>query len=186
MLVYMLVNEVTDMVYVGQTLQGLFERMKEHENSAKVGSRTRLSNAIREYGFEMFTPVVLQNCYDTDTLNRAEECWIEYTCCREPAIGYNTAKGAVGIVIDKNEKIEELTDKFSKAKLKKQKTTVSPLLTEEEREKYRAWGRKGAAISKERMLKRVIDESKVKTIDNDITKSIGKIPEEISTMTRVV
>lgn len=83
MLVYMLFNEATEMAYIGQASKGLFTRIKEHVRESKKDSSNRLYRAIAEYGIESFTPVVLQNCYSAEELDKAER-WLQLSATEHP------------------------------------------------------------------------------------------------------
>lgn len=86
MLIYMLLNEGTDLVYVGKTVGTLDERWKGHVKAAQNGSSAPLHCATREWGTKPWTRVVLQHCENESELATAEENWIEYTSARDPSM----------------------------------------------------------------------------------------------------
>lgn len=91
----MLLNEATEMVYIGQTINTLQQRIAKHSKDASHGSTTRIHQAIREFDIETFTEVVLQNCYDESELDAAEQWWADYTSSYEPGVGYNTYRPTI-------------------------------------------------------------------------------------------
>lgn len=72
-LIYMLTNRVTGMRYVGQTIQPANVRLREHAKAARCGSKTRIAEAIREFGIDSFELTVLESgIADSRDLNYAE------------------------------------------------------------------------------------------------------------------
>ena len=159
MIIYMLLNTVTEKVYIGRTHGTLLNRITQHwERAIKEDGSTFLSEAIREWPEkEVWDFVVLQHCYDEKQLNDSEIAWIEICSARNAHVGYNMKKEAFKsddlrnkncfIEAGKKGAIKSKSLGFSKRKEE---------MTEEERERYREWGRKGARISKERALLRVL------------------------------
>ena len=99
MVIYMLINSVTDMIYVGQTWN-IDARMKAHWSGVKrrdkKASISRLARAMRETEEECWEYVILERFtptgdYESDQtmLDMAEDYWIDYTSASEHAIGYN-------------------------------------------------------------------------------------------------
>ena len=88
MLVYMLLNTVTEMVYVGATDKTLDARWKRHIKDSRSGT-SRLQQALRDWHPDMWLPVTLVNCYDLNELSAAETAWITLTDARNINIGYN-------------------------------------------------------------------------------------------------
>jgi hypothetical protein len=171
MLVYMILNEATEMFYVGRTDGSLESRWLGHLDDVKAGSLTRFHVALREWGTEVWTPVILQHCSTLEELEIAEGNWIEYLDARNPRIGYNTK-----YVTNTYEKLYDWVAKSSKKKKKSrdfnrsEATTTLEMFREwgrkggemsrkksdmslEELEKYREWGRKGAEKARELSLK---------------------------------
>jgi hypothetical protein len=57
LIVYMLLNTVTEMAYVGATGKALEQRWRGHVNSAKHGSPYPLHQAIREWPTDELCPL---------------------------------------------------------------------------------------------------------------------------------
>lgn len=126
MLVYMLLNEVEERCYIGQTTKTLETRLSEHWAAAKDGSNTRLHEAMRRWDDRSFwTHVVLQNCYEAEQLDPIEAMWIELCGSKDHTVGYNERLGSP-----------------------EKKRTAQPPMTEERREFFRECGRRGAAKSR--------------------------------------
>jgi hypothetical protein len=126
MLVYMLLNEVEERCYVGQTTKTLEAWLSEHWDSVRAGSQTRLHTAMRQWNDQCFwTYVVLQYCYEPAQLDASETLWIRSCDLLDPAIGYNERGGSP-----------------------EKQRRAQPRMSEERREFFRECGRKGAAKSK--------------------------------------
>lgn len=93
MVVYMLLNRVNDMVYVGQTTKPLNARLTEHRGAAKRGRRGLLYDDIRACGWDAFEAVVLERCETIEQLNAYERLWIEETSACDHGVGYNQREG---------------------------------------------------------------------------------------------
>lgn len=149
MIVYMLLNTVTERCYVGQTTATLVDRVRGHWDSARTGTST-LNEAMRLWDDPCYWEfVVLQHCYDQKQLDQAEAAWQQICCAHDPAVGYNARR----------EKMSRVRpDKPGSARADSNPLTTggtnpkSPLygLTPEERREYfREAGRRGAAKSKQ-------------------------------------
>ena len=176
MIVYMLLNTVTEKSYVGATDKPLDERWQRHLKDARHGSTWPLHVAMRDWPEEVWLPIVLVNCYSLKELSQAEAAWRTICCTNDPAVGYNDDRnqtsyamtvangqrggdptevgGArsgsplVGMTSDqKRQYFSDCGKRGAAAGRKGAKPKAQ--MTEEERERYREWGRKGAARSKE-------------------------------------
>lgn len=95
MIIYMIINLITERAYIGQTRKALNTRLNEHfEDAQRYFSSAPLHEAMRKYPeHDIWDAVVLQNCYDQQQLDIAERYWIEYCNTRDGAIGYNVRIG---------------------------------------------------------------------------------------------
>lgn len=130
MIVYLILNTVTEKAYVGSTIHTLRERVDAHWQDAVRGSDALIHREMRLWPSECWDSVVLQNCYDDLQLTQAEAAWIEILSTREPGVGYNT----------RHEPLEGT--RVRKPSRKRHE------MSEAERERFREWGRKGAEKSK--------------------------------------
>ena len=88
MIIYQIRNNVNNKIYIGKTIKTAEERLKRHFYSAKYGSQTLLHRAIRKYGIDSFTILIIEK---TKNLNQRESYWIETL---KPY--YNMTKGGEG------------------------------------------------------------------------------------------
>lgn len=172
MLVYMLLNTITEKAYVGQTTGTLEERVRNHWHQAGSGSTSQVHDAFREWHDRCFwEAIVLQHCYDQDELDKAEAAWQHICMTHDPAIGYNarkekltrqrpqaqqgdslrTTRKASPIAGMSPEEAREFYREQGKKGAASGRKGAKPKaeMTEADRERYREWGRKGAARSKE-------------------------------------
>lgn len=172
MLVYMLINTVTERAYVGQTTVTLAERLRGHWESARKGTTT-LNLAMQAWDDECFwDAVVLQHCYDQEQLDQAEAAWQKICNSCDPAVGYNsrqekltrkrpargdsltTTRSGSPIAGKSDEEAREWYREQGKkggSSLTKEVSQSSPLYglsAEERREYFREAGRRGAAKSR--------------------------------------
>lgn len=131
MLVYMLINLIEERAYIGQTTLTLNDRLNMHDRQVKELSQAPVHEAMRRWPEkDLWLAVVLQNCYDQIELDRCEERWIERCHTAEYGVGYNVQRTCHGTS-------------------EKQKRIAADM-SEEQREKFREWGRKGARVSAQR------------------------------------
>jgi group I intron endonuclease len=93
MIIYQIINLITQDSYVGQTIQKINNRFSNHKSYARNGCKTHLCNAIRKYGEENFIINVLEeDIYDRKNLNEKEKIYIEKLNPK-----YNMTKGGDGV-----------------------------------------------------------------------------------------
>jgi hypothetical protein len=82
--------------YVGLTTRTWQRRWSQHVSQSERLSRkgwSHFANAIRKHGKEAFKHEVLETCVTLEAANAAEQEWIEKLGTRDPAKGFNLAKG---------------------------------------------------------------------------------------------
>ena len=72
--VYLILNLVNGMKYVGQTTQSLKTRFRQHANRKD----SLIGEAIQIYGRENFTIELLETCATQKELNMRERYWIKF------------------------------------------------------------------------------------------------------------
>ena len=92
--VYLILNKINSRKYVGQTVQPLKVRFKEH---ARKKDNTLISNAIRKYGKENFYCGVIKTCASKEELDYWEKYYIAALKTKKPC-GYNLTDGGEGII----------------------------------------------------------------------------------------
>ena len=90
--IYIITNSINDKVYIGQTIQTLENRFKEHcrRGCTKAESNMHIKRAIFKYGKENFNIKELETC-KVELLNEREIYYIDlYNSYKE---GYNSTLG---------------------------------------------------------------------------------------------
>jgi len=154
MLVYMLLNLVTEKVYIGATAKTLDERWKRHRESVAAGSQYPVHVAMAEWEDCCWERTVLQNCYSVEELDAAEEVWRDYCNALDPAVGYNrpapkwSASVANGKITKKEvtaeKPVKKVHDKDFYRQCGKKGGRKRADMSIEELEQFRAWGKMGA------------------------------------------
>lgn len=93
-IVYLILNKVNGVKYVGQTIQPLKVRFKEH---VRKKENTLIGNAIRKYGKENFYCGVIKTCTSKEELDKWEKYYIAVLKTKKP-YGYNLTDGGEGTV----------------------------------------------------------------------------------------
>lgn len=97
--VYLITNTVNGKQYVGVTRRGVDARFREHVLESNAGSSTILHNAIRKYGADHFTVMVLESNIPDDQAAEREQHYIrEYQTFYPNRTGYNMTEGGGGVV----------------------------------------------------------------------------------------
>ena len=91
--IYKITNTINGKVYIGQTIQPLAKRWKQHKRNARGNETYSIHRAIAKYGEENFTIECLCNC-SIEELDMLEKKYIKdynsYSC------GYNETHGGQG------------------------------------------------------------------------------------------
>ena len=90
--IYLLINAINDMEYIGQTTRSVEERFKEHKKRKKY----YIGNAIRKHGAENFVIAILKVCYSKAELDFWEKHFIKSRDTMVPN-GYNCTEGGEGV-----------------------------------------------------------------------------------------
>lgn len=119
--IYKITNEVTGLSYIGQTRKTTEYRFKQHTAAAMRGEEWPICRAIRKYGADAFSTIILEK-YGTkeEEANSAEIRLIEEHGTLTN--GYNAAAGGQGGCIalyPENPKYDEICKKLSKSQKKK-------------------------------------------------------------------
>lgn len=94
MIIYCATNLLNSKKYVGQTVQVMEKRKRQHLGDAKKGFKNPFYNAIRKYGEENFTWEILCTADDIEELNAREEYFIAaYGTLAYKGKGYNLMAG---------------------------------------------------------------------------------------------
>jgi group I intron endonuclease len=166
----MIKNKLNNQCYIGQTIQNLEERWRQHK---KISSNCiYLKNAFKKYGFENFNFKLICICFDKD-LNKFEIDYIKKYNSLVPN-GYNLTTGGKGAMyvakVDNN--MEETNNepyKHSNETKAKIKYRLKAILASDEKKKERS--------DKTRIqhMKQRLNKYKNIILDDNLTKYIFPI-----------
>lgn len=112
--IYSLTNKKTGHFYIGQSKNPI-SRLRSHKNTALHGSKTKIHNAMRSYGFDCFSLSIIASAPTRDLINILEKQYILiYDTIKS---GYNICPGGEGISSEMASKIlasKEAREKTSK------------------------------------------------------------------------
>lgn len=92
--IYLIRNSVNSKVYIGQTIQSVSDRFKQHLKLSTRNKGQAIYKAIKNIGKEHFSVEVLhENIPTCDDLNRLEEMYILQYKAMERSSGYNLCPG---------------------------------------------------------------------------------------------
>lgn len=89
--IYKRTNKINGMVYIGQTINDVYERWRNENNSTQA-----IGKAVREYGAENFKNEIIDIADTREELNEKEKYWIKYYDSQNLEKGYNKTKGGAG------------------------------------------------------------------------------------------
>lgn len=93
-LIYKIVNDVNDKVYIGKTTRTLEIRWKDHIKDSNLKIVSKFHNAINKYGLEHFHIELVEDNIPNEILNLRERYWIDqYNSYYN---GYNSTLGGDG------------------------------------------------------------------------------------------
>jgi group I intron endonuclease len=96
MIIYKAINLINNKIYIGQTIISLSERKGDHRRKSLIhSSTTYFHNAIRKYGFNNFSWVIIDIADNINKLNTKEEFWIKYYNSTDKKYGYNLSSGGL-------------------------------------------------------------------------------------------
>jgi group I intron endonuclease len=108
MIVYKIVNNINEKIYIGISKYSLSERVAGH-----VRDKSYIGNALRKYGFESFTLSVIDEADSIEILKEKEKYWIKKLNSKAPS-GYNLTDGGDGLINPAKEVRKEISDTLKK------------------------------------------------------------------------
>jgi group I intron endonuclease len=98
MVIYKITNKTNNKSYIGQTIQKVEQRWREHCKKSKKNV-SAISFAIQKYKKENFTfEIIDENIIDIEDLNRLEKYYIELLNTMSPN-GYNLTCGGLNYIV---------------------------------------------------------------------------------------
>ena len=76
-LIYKIVNDINDKVYIGKTTRTMEIRWKDHIKPSNLFIPNKFHNAINKYGIEHFHMELVENNIPNELLDTRECYWIE-------------------------------------------------------------------------------------------------------------
>lgn len=95
-IVYKILNPINGKIYIGQTIQRLKERKKDHRGLQDRLKHLVLYRALRKYGFDSFEWEIIHYAKDKSELDKMEEYYINHYKTMNPEHGYNLTYGGEG------------------------------------------------------------------------------------------
>lgn len=92
-IIYKVINDINQKIYIGQTVNSLAYRWGQHIKASYSQESKQLSHfhlAIRKYGSDHFYPSIIEQCEDKE-LDEKEKYWINFYNSFE--LGYNSTTG---------------------------------------------------------------------------------------------
>jgi len=98
MVIYKITNKINGKAYIGQTIQKVEQRWKEHCKKSKQNI-SAISQALTKYGKENFTfEVIKKDILNIEELNRLENLYIKLENTMSP-FGYNLTEGGLNYIV---------------------------------------------------------------------------------------
>lgn len=132
-IIYKITNSTNGRIYIGQTVNALSYRWKQHCKSKK---EYPISRAIRKYGKENFSIEEIDSAEDIFELDQKERLWIESLNCIVPN-GYNITSG--GFSGSKAKRSEETKRKISESKIGLHSGENNPFYGKTHSDEFKGW-----------------------------------------------
>lgn len=107
-LIYKVINDINNKVYIGKTTRTLEIRWKDHQKDSCY-TNNKFYYAIRKYGVEHFSPIIIEDNIPEAELNNREIYWINFYNSYKN--GYNSTIGGEG---DKKYSEEEILNLWNR------------------------------------------------------------------------
>ena len=181
MIVYLVTNKINGMQYVGQTVDSLKQRWKEHVSESKSGTTYHFHRALRKYGVDKFSLCILHGCDTKEEMDFVETFYITLLNTKSP-MGYNLTYGGDGTLGYKH--TEEAKRKQSETHRGKKRTKESIRKTaeahrgmkhSEETIKKMSEAAKGRKFSEVTLLKMSLAKLGTKQTPETIAKRVKKL-----------
>lgn len=173
-IIYRITNIINGHSYIGQTIQGIGQRLKEHKSHCRLGNKkSKLYDAARKYGWDNFEVSVVEiGSFSLSELNELEKQWVQKEGYYNITSG-GDGRGSVPVSQETREKIRKAltgrkTPEETKAKMR------GKVWTEEQKQKLRdAYHRRGKEEN-ERLAKARGDRSKGRIVSDEGRSNMSK------------
>ena len=91
-IIYKATNDTNGKVYIGQTIQTLNERIRQHLRDTNR-KKQHFYYSLIKYGADNFTWEIIDTAKNQEELDAKEKYWITYYKANDPAYGYNLRGG---------------------------------------------------------------------------------------------
>lgn len=125
--IYIIKNNITDKVYVGQTVQSIEKRFKKHI-TLHLNDETLLHRTMKIIGIKNFWIELIEQVPD-EVANEREYYWIKYYY--DKGLSYNekiSIGKCGGDTLSHHSNIKEISQKLSKGKLREKNPNATPVI----------------------------------------------------------
>ncbi len=150
--IYKITNTINGKIYIGQTIQSLKARKRDHRNKVTRLSNLYLYRAFNKYGFESFEWEVLDQAESKHELDEKERFYIKQFRATHRKYGYNMTFGGEGGI--QTEEVRQRIGASNKGRIKSEserKKLSKSLKGKYMGEKASWWGRKHTDVEKRKM-----------------------------------
>lgn len=118
--IYCIVNIINNKKYIGQTINGIENRILSHVKYYKLNKKkiSIIGNAIKHYGPHNFICKVIDYSFNKDELDNKEIYWISFYNTCHPDHGYNICIGGANYPIVSKHRHEIVNSNIQKIKIK--------------------------------------------------------------------
>jgi group I intron endonuclease len=151
-IIYKSTNRTNGKVYVGQTVQSLRARIKDHRNSVSKHPQLALYRAFTKYGFETFDWEVIEHATSKGKLDEKERRFIEQYRSVNARYGYNMTFGGEGGKHTEEVKLKISASNKGRRKSESERKKLSDsLMGKYTKEKASWWGRRHTEEEKQKI-----------------------------------
>lgn len=114
-LIYKIINNLNNKVYIGMTSKSLEERFQKHLSVARCNPKFRIHQAIYKHGSENFIIIKIDSAETQNEADEKEKYWIKFYNSTNYKFGYNMSNGGQGKSIIISNQTKEKMSKSIKA-----------------------------------------------------------------------
>ena len=104
MIIYKITNNINEKIYIGQTINSIEHRFRQHcQNKSKY---SLVYNSIKKHGKENFTIEQIDSALSLDEINEKEVYWIKFFDSTNRKFGYNLRTGGNNSIPSEESKLK--------------------------------------------------------------------------------